>query len=46
MISETTGGELFELEPLEPNTDTDLDWIDENSRVRREYEERERSPYA
>ena len=36
-IAETTGGELFELEPAEPYTDADLDWTDDNSRVSREY---------
>lgn len=32
-IAEATGGDLFELEPVEPYTDADLDWTDENSRV-------------
>ena len=36
-IAETTGGDLFELEPAEPYTDADLDWTDDNSRVSREY---------
>ena len=36
-IAETTGGDLFELEPAEPYTDSDLDWTDDNSRVSREY---------
>lgn len=38
VIAETTGGELFELEPVEPYTDEDLDWTDDNSRVTREHE--------
>ena len=37
-ISETTGGDLFELEPAEPYSDEDLDWTDNDSRVSREYE--------
>lgn len=36
-IAETTGGDLFELEPAEPYTGADLDWTDDNSRVSREY---------
>ena len=31
-ISETTGGDLFELEPAEPYSDEDLDWTDNDSR--------------
>lgn len=38
VIAETTGGELFELMPVEPYTDEDLDWTDDNSRVTVEYE--------
>ena len=37
VIAETTGGELFELEPAEPYSDADLNWSDENSRVSQEY---------
>lgn len=37
-IAAATGGELFELEPKEAYTDTDLDWTDEDSRVCREHE--------
>lgn len=37
-IAETTGGDLFELEPTEPYSDADLDWTDENSRVSVEHE--------
>lgn len=37
-IAETTGGDLFELEPVEPYSNEDLDWTDESSRVSREYE--------
>ena len=32
-IADITGGDLFELEPVEPYTDEDLNWTDENSRV-------------
>ena len=38
VIAETAGGELFELEPVEPYTDDDLDWTDDNSRVTSEHE--------
>lgn len=38
MIADTTGGELYEIEPVEPYTDTDLDWTDSDSRVSREHE--------
>lgn len=37
VIAETTGGELFELEPIDPYTDEDLNYNDDNSRVSREY---------
>ena len=39
IIADTTGGDLFELEPAEPYTDADLDWTDENSRVTQEHED-------
>ncbi len=32
---------MFELEPVEPYTDVDLDWTDENSRVGREHNDLE-----
>lgn len=38
-IAEATGGDQFELEPVEPYTDEDLDWTDDNSRVSREHED-------
>ena len=38
VIAETAGGELFGLEPVEPYTDDDLDWTDDNSRVTKEHE--------
>ena len=41
VIAEATGGKLFELEPVEPYTDADLDWTDENSRVGREHDDLE-----
>lgn len=37
-IAELTGGDLFELEPVEPYTDVDLDWTDSGSRVVYEHE--------
>ena len=37
VIAETTGGELFELEPADPYTDEDLNYNDESSRVSQEY---------
>ena len=36
-IADATGGDLFELEPVEPYTDADLNWTAENSRVSQEY---------
>ena len=36
-IADITGGDLFELEPVEPYTSDDLDWMDDNSRVSQEY---------
>lgn len=36
-IANATGGDLFELEPVEPYTDEDLDYNDDNSRVSQEY---------
>ena len=38
-IANATGGDLFELEPVEPYTDEDLDWTDDNSRVSLEHED-------
>ena len=38
-IADITGGDLFELEPVEPYTDEDLNYSDENSRVSRERED-------
>ena len=32
-IAEATGADVFVLEPVEPYTDEDLNWTDENSRV-------------
>lgn len=37
IIAETTGGDLFELEPTELYSDEDLNWTDDNSRVSQEY---------
>ena len=39
MIADATGGDLFELEPVEPYTDDDLNYGDENSRVSQEHED-------
>ena len=38
-IADATGGDLFEVEPVEPYTDDDLNWTDDNSRVSREHED-------
>lgn len=37
-IAEATGGDLFELVPVDPYTDADLRWTDDDSRVVQEYE--------
>lgn len=37
MIAEAAGGDLFELEPVEPYTDEDLNYRDDNSRTSKEY---------
>ena len=39
IIADITGGDLFELEPVELYTDEDLNYSDENSRVSREHED-------
>lgn len=36
-IADSTGGGLFEIQPVEPYTDDDLNWTDDNSRVSREH---------
>lgn len=38
-IADTTGGDLFELTPVEPYTSADLDWTDGNSRVLVEHDD-------
>ena len=38
-IADTTGGDLFEIQPKDPYTDDDLDWTDDNSRVSKEHED-------
>lgn len=38
-IAQATGGDLFELEPVEPYTEEDLNYGDENSRISREHED-------
>lgn len=37
-IAESIGGDLFELQPVNPYTDDDLNWRNNNSRVTREHE--------
>ncbi len=36
-IAGATNGDLFEITPVEPYSDDDLNWTDENSRVSQEY---------
>lgn len=38
-IADATGGDLFELEPVEPYTDEDLNWSNSDSRVSREHDD-------
>ena len=38
-IANSTGGDLFELEPVDPYTSDDLNWTDDNSRVNQEHED-------
>lgn len=38
-IAETAGADLFEIEPLEPYTDADLNWTNSGSRVSREHDD-------
>ena len=38
-IATATDGDLFELEPAEPYSDADLNWMDDNSRVVREHDD-------
>ena len=38
-IADTTGGDLFEIQPEDPYTDEDLNWSDDNSRVTKEHED-------
>lgn len=40
-IAEATGGDIFELEPVEPYTSADLNWSNSDSRVSREHENEE-----
>ena len=37
-IADATGGDVFELVPVEPYTDADLNWGNSDSRVVREHE--------
>lgn len=38
-IADAAGADLFEIVPVEPYTDADLDWTDDNSRVTKEHED-------
>ena len=38
-IADETGADIFELEPVKPYTDADLNWTDDNSRVVHEHED-------
>ena len=38
-IADTTGGDLFEIQSVEPYTDDDLDWTNDDSRVSREHDD-------
>ena len=38
-IAQATGGDIFEITPVEPYTSDDLNWTDDNSRVSREHED-------
>ena len=38
-IAKITGADLFEIEPVEPYTDDDLDWRNNNSRVTKEHDD-------
>lgn len=38
-IADTTGGELFEIQPKDPYTNDDLNWTNEDSRVNKEHED-------
>lgn len=40
-IAELTNADIFELKPVQPYSDGDLDWTDEDSRVSREHENEE-----
>lgn len=37
-IAAATGADMFELEPVEPYSDDDLNWTDDNSRVVQEHD--------
>ena len=38
-IAKITEADMFEIEPVEPYTDADLDWTDDDSRVSREHDD-------
>ena len=38
-IADATGGDLFEIVPIEVYSEEDLDWTNSNSRVSREHED-------
>ena len=37
--ADATGGDLFEIQPVEPYTDDELDWTNDDSRVSREHDD-------
>ena len=41
VIAKTLGADLFELEPVEPYSNDDLDWTNDDSRVTREHENKD-----
>lgn len=45
-IAKATGGDLFELVPVNPYSDADLNWTDENSRVVKEHDNPEKREVA
>lgn len=38
-IADAAGGDLFEIQPVEPYTDEDLNWTNDDSRVSREHDD-------
>ena len=44
MIAETTGGDLYEITPVQEYTATDLDWTDKTSRSTKEMNDSKSRP--